>query len=337
MPWVRMLACAALAGSLAACTQVERLTNAPGRYIDLHYPVGSSARQQYPHTVDATGALWYIDGDTLVRTSAPSRRDVKHDPSVKSGTLFWYDRAVYAVDGSGTTLSRIGNRFHVEPVDVPDKYAPVEGAIADSRHRWVVLAQTKPHELAVLDAWKWYDERVPAAIDPYASTLAGGPHGKKYLVVADARKPSIAIKNRWNGRSVVVQLPGNACFSNTSGAWHVAVDVRGRDGTKTWATSGNHVASIDLPSKRILRTWDVDGCAMRILRADRDEATVLLANRSGNGFTSTIVRVDHGGVHSLDQYGTLDGLAGGALIDRYDRLWWYDAKAHAFVCRTPLA
>ena len=31
------------------------------------------------------------------------------------------------------------------------------------------------------------------------------------------------------------------------------------------------------------------------------------------------------------------GIAGGALIDRYDRLWWYDARAHAFVCRTPLA
>lgn len=337
MPWVRLLACAALAGSLAACTAVERLAHKPAQYIDLHYPVGKSAQQQYPHTVDASGALWYIDGDALVRSTAPSRRDVVHDPDVKSGTLFWYDRAVYAVDGSGTTLARVGTKLHVEPTDVPDKYAPVEGAIADSRNRWVVLAQTKPHELAVLDVWKWYGERIPASIDPYASTLAGGAHGKKYLVVADATKPVIAIKNRWNGRSVIVSVPDNACFAGSRGTWHVPVDVRGRDGTKTWATAGSHVVSIDLPSKRILRTWDVDGCAMRILRADADQTTVLLGSRDGNTFTSSVVRIDHGGVHALDQYGKLDGLAGGAMIDRYERLWWYDAKAHAFVCRTPLA
>jgi hypothetical protein len=337
MSWVKALACVALAASLAACTEIQHLASAPSRYIDLRYPVGVGDRQQYPHTVDATGALWYIDGDNLVRTSAPSRREVKRDPDVKSGTLFWYDRAVYAVDGSGTALARIGSRLRVEPVGVPDKYAPVEGAIADSRHRWVVLAQTKPHELAVLDVWKWYGERIPAAIDPYASTLAGGPHGKKYLVVADARKPSVAIKNRWNGRSVIVRLPDNDCFSNGSSRWAVPVDVRGRDGSRTWATSGKHVVSIELPTKRILRTWDVDGCAMRILRADGNEATVLLGSRDKNGFASTVVRVDQQGVHALDQYGTLDGLAGGAMIDRYDRLWWYDPKGRAFVCRTPLA
>jgi hypothetical protein len=146
----------------------------------------------------------------------------------------------------------------------------------------------------------------------------------------------IAVKNRWNSRSVIVRLPDNGCFSNTNG-WKVPVDVRGRDQTKTWATSGNRVLSIDLPSKRILRTWDLDGCAMRILRADGDEVTVLVGSRGSNAFTSKVVRVDHGGVHAQDQYGTLDGLAGGAMIDRYDRLWWYDAKAHAFVCRTPLA
>jgi hypothetical protein len=337
MPWLRLLACAALGGSLAACTAVERLTSKPSHYIDLQYPVGKSSRQQYPHTVDAAGALWYIDGDRLIRSTAPLHRDVVHAPNVKSGTLFWYDRAVYAVDGSGTTLSRVGNKLHVEPTDVPRKYAPVEGAIANSRDRWVVLSRTKPHELAVLDVWKWYGERIPGAIDPYASTLAGGPHGKRYLVVADARKPVIAIKNRANGRSVIVKVPDNVCFSGSGGTWRVPVDVRGRDSTKTWATAGSRVISIDLRDKRTLRTWDVDGCAMRILRADANETTVLLGSRDGDSFTSTIVRVDQQGVHPLDQYGKVDGLAGGAIIDRYDRLWWYDPKAHAFVCRTPLA
>lgn len=334
MSWLRLLACAALAGLLAACTAVEHLTNRESHYIDLSYPVGKSSQQQYPHTVDAAGALWYIDGDRLVRAIAPAHRDVVHDPDVKSGTLFWYDRAVYAVDGSGTTLARLGDKLRIESKDVPRKYAPIEGAIANSRDRWVVLTQTKPHELAVLDVWKWYGERVPAAIDPYASTLAGGPHGKRYLVVADARKPVVAIKNRANGRSVVVRIPDNKCFS---GKWPVPVDVRGRDSTKTWVTTGSHVVSIDLRTKKILRTWDVDGCAMRILRADADETTVLLGSRDGDSFSSTIVRVDQDGVHPLDQYGKLDGLAGGALIDRYDRLWWYDPKTHAFVCRTPLA
>ncbi|HZZ00635.1 MAG TPA: hypothetical protein VFE36_13790 [Candidatus Baltobacteraceae bacterium] len=337
MRWLRLLACAALAGLLSGCTAIERLANGPSRYIDLHYPVGKSDRQQYPHTVDATGALWYIDGDSIVRTSTPSRREILRDPDVKAGTLFWYDRAVYAVDGSGTALSRIGDRLRVAARDVPSTFAPVAGAIADARHRWVVLAQTKPHELAVLDVWKWYSERIPPSIDPYASTLAGGPHGKKYLVVADARRPSIAIKNRRNDRSVVVKLPDNTCFASSSRAWSVPVDVRGRDDYRTWATAGKHVISIDLASKRILRTWDLDGCAMRILRADGDEVTVLLGSRVSNGYASTIVRVDHDGIHQLDQYGTLDGLAGGAMIDRYDRLWWYDPKARAFVCRTPLA
>lgn len=327
----------ALAGSLAACTEVERLANGPSRYIDLRYPVGKSDRQQYPHTVDADGALWYIDGDRVVRTTAPSHRDVVLDPDVKSGTLFWYDRAVYAVDGSGAMLSRIGSRLHVEATDVPSTYAPIEGAIADSRHRWVVLAQTKPHELAILDVWKWYAERIPASIDPYASTLAGGPQGKRYLVVADSRKPEVAIKNRLNGRSVIVRVPDNACFSAFNGSWKVPVDVRGRDGYRTWATAGDHVVSIDLKTKKTLRTWDLDGCAMRILRADGNEATILLGSRGGDGFASKLVRVDQQGVHPLDQYGTLDGLAGGAIIDRYNRLWWYDPKDRAFVCRTPLA
>jgi hypothetical protein len=337
MPRLRLLACATLAGLLAACTVVEHLANRPSRYIDLSYPVGKSSQQQYPHTVDAAGALWYIDGDRLVRLTAPTHRDVVRDPDVKSGTLFWYDRAVYAIYGSGTTLGRVGNKLRIESTDVPRKYAPVEGAIADSRDRWVVLAQTKPHELAVLDVWKWYGERIPDVIEPYAITLAGGPHGKRYLVIADARKPIVAIKNRANGRSAIVRIPDNRCFSGSGGTWPEPVDVRGRDSTKTWATTGNHVISIDLPSKRILRTWDVDGCAMRILHADASETTVLLGSRDGNTFTSTIVRVDQQGVHPLDQYGKLDGLAGGALIDRYNRLWWYDPKAHAFVCRTPLA
>jgi hypothetical protein len=117
----------------------------------------------------------------------------------------------------------------------------------------------------------------------------------------------------------------------------VPVDVRGRDGYRTWATDGQRVVSIDLLTKRILRTWDVDGCAMRILSADGNRAIVLLGSRGSGGFTSSVVRVDRQGVHALDEYGRLDGLAGGAVMDRYNRLWWFDPKAHSFVCRTPLA
>ena len=339
MPWLRALARAAWIGAvvvLSGCSTVERLAH-PDRYIDLQFPVGKGNAQPYPHVVDRSGALWYIDGDRIVRATAPSRSQSLHDADVRSGRLFWYDGSVYVLDGDGTHLTRVGSGLHGDPTAVPERYAPAEGVIADSRHGWLVFAEAHPHELAVLDAWKWYGESIPSEVQPFAAALAGGPHGKKYLVVADASKPLIAVKNRSNGRSALVALPQNACFGDGDSAWRVPPDVRGRDDYRTWATAGEHVASIDLTTKHVLRVWDLAGCAMRILRADGNAATILVGSKGGNGFTTSIVRVDREGVHELGQYGRVDGLASGAWIDPYDRLWWYDAKAHAFVCRTPLA
>jgi hypothetical protein len=338
MPWSRTLGrltFGVAAAALCACATGERLAKAPERYIDLRFPVVSRASAQFPHVVDAEGALWYIDGDRIVRAASPGRDRVTRDPDARAGTLFWYDGAVFVLNGDGTRLERLSDASR-DPVTVPSAYAPAEGVIADARHEWLVLPQSRSSELAVIDKWKWYGERIPAAIDPLEASLAGGAHGKKYLVVADAHRPIVAIKNRWNGRSVVVRTPDNGCFAGSRGAWDVPVDVRGRDGYRVWASAGEHVASIDLLTKKTLRVWDLDGCALHILRAGGDSAIVMTAQKRGTGFSSALVRVDRDGVHALDEYGHLDGLAGGASLDRYDRLWWYDAKQHAFVCRTPL-
>lgn len=339
MPWGRALVCIASIGAIAAlcgCATVERFVK-PNHYIDLQFPVGTSGSQQYPHVVDNGGALWYVDGDRIVRAAAPSLRQTVRDEDAKAGRLFWYDGAVYVLAGDGSRLTRFGSKLQADPSEVPSHYAPSEGVVADARHRWLVFAQERRHELAVVDEWKWYDESVNDAIDPFAAALAGGPKGKKYLVVADATKPIVAVKNRHNGRSVVIDLPDNACFSIYQHTWRVPVDVRGRDDYRTWATAGGHALSIDLSNKHILRVWELDGCAMRILGAGPDAATILLGTRHRDGYVTSVIRVDREGVHPLAQYGTVDGLAGGAWIDRYDRLWWFDAKTHAFVCRTPLA
>ncbi|MBV8153084.1 MAG: hypothetical protein JOY98_01590 [Candidatus Eremiobacteraeota bacterium] len=339
MRWERALACiasAAAIGSLCACSNAGQPAK-PDRYIDLTFPVAKTSTAPGSHVVDASGALWYVDGDRIVRASAPSAKQSVRDADARDGRLFWYANAVYVLGGDGTHLTRVGSTLRTDPLALPAQYAPAEGVIADAHHRWLVFAEQQRHQIAVLDVWKWYAERVPNGIDPFAAALAGGPHGKKYLVVADAARPFVAIENRWNKRSVVVSVPSNACFRATGRPWRVPVDVRGRDEDRTWATAGEHAVSIDLGSKKILRTWDLDGCAMRVLTAGPDNATLLVGARDGDSYSTSVVRIDRAGVHSLGQYGTVAGLIGGAWIDRYDRLWWYDAKAHAFVCRTPLA
>ncbi|HVA32813.1 MAG TPA: hypothetical protein VNG31_01620 [Candidatus Baltobacteraceae bacterium] len=319
--------------AMAGCTLSHR---APVRYIDLKFPVAGSAGQ-YAHTVDAAGALWFIDGDAIVRETGPSQRRIAHHPRIRSGSLFWYEGAVYAVDGDGRNMERFDKRLRAHAVPIPVRYAPVDGAVADARYRWVVLARPISHELAVLDVWKWYAERVPESIAPFAAALAGGPHGKKYLVVGDQRRPLVSIENRWYRGVRVVRVPDNVCFSNSGAGWHVPVDARGRDADRTWVTTGEHVASIELSTKRILRVWDAGGCAVHIVAANGDSATVVVASRDGDKYVSSLKRFDRAGVHSMPQYGRIAGVAGAALMDRYRRLWWFDPKAHAFICRTPLS
>lgn len=344
-----LLVCARASALLAAaivvtllatgCTLYNRVVAPRPHYIDLVFRIAKTgAPTTYPHTVDASGTLWYIDGSRVVAQRGPGQRRVIADADARSGNIFWYDRAVYVLNGDGRTLTKMDDRLHPDPVVVPSAYAPVEGIVADARHRGIVAAQSSAHELAVIDGWKWYGERLPSKIAAFSATLAGGPHGKKYLVVGDQRAPLVAVKNRWTGQSRLVRVPENTCFSKTEASLRIPVDVRGRDYYRTWVTSGEHVVSIDLRSKRILRVWDVDGCAMQIVSAGRNAALVMLSAPSEQkGYVSSLVRVDREGVHALPQYGRIESLGPGGMMDRYARLWWFDTGKNAFICRTPLS
>src|SRR5579862_3615363 len=193
------------ATALAGCNVAERLVR-PDRYIDLQFPVARSSAQHYPHAVDSRGALWYVDRDTLVRTSAPSLKQAMHAPGIAGGTPFWYDGAIFVVAGDGRSLMRFGNNAQTDPQDIPQQYGPVQGVVADATHRWVAFVTATPHQLAVLDVWKWYQDTLPDGIDPFALTLAGGPHGKKYLVAGDVRAASIAVENRWTHKALLAKV-----------------------------------------------------------------------------------------------------------------------------------
>ncbi len=320
---------------LAGCSVAQRLLHPPARYIDLRFVTKGSA-QHYPYAIDQSGVLWYIEGSEVIRQTSPARRDAVHDPGAVSGTIFAYDRAVYVLDGDGASLTRFDGKQQTD-ITIPAQFVPAEGAIADARHRWVVFAQSAPHQLAMIDAWRWYAERLPQRIAAFASTLAGGPHGKKYLVAGDEHLAEIAIKDRWNGRSVLVSLPPNTCFPQGGTSWTVPVDVRGRDGYRAWASSGQHVVSVDLATKHRERVWDLDGCAMRLVGAGADRAVAMVATRDKDRFVAALVQIDRDGVHPLAQYGQIEGIPVGAVLDSYDRLWWYDRKLRAFICRTPLS
>ena len=131
---------------------------------------------------------------------------------------------------------------------------------------------------------------------------------------------------------MVEPVADNACAPD----WRVPVDVRGRGEDRVWVTTGRHVVSIDLASKRPLRVWDLDVCALRIVMADRNEATIVAASREDSGYSSRFLRIDKQGVHELPEYGRIAGLVADVVADRYGRLWWYDRASGAFVCRTPL-
>ncbi|MBV8489820.1 MAG: hypothetical protein JO199_04745 [Candidatus Eremiobacteraeota bacterium] len=154
--------------------------------------------------------------------------------------------------------------------------------------------------------------------------------------MGDRRQALVAIENRWNHGYAFVHPPDNGCFAGSAQRLQAPVDVRGRDESRAWISSGTHVVSIELATKKTLRTWDLDGCAMQIVAADSDAVTVAIASVSGDGYVMSLERVDRAGVHTLDRYGHIDGLNSGAELDRFGRLWWLDSKAGAFVCRTPV-
>ncbi len=306
-------------------------------YFDVRFPVAKvTASASYPRTVDPSGVLWYIADDEIIRQWQPKRFEAIRDKRVRSGTIFWYSGAVYVLNGDGMHFTRVGRRRQTVEVRIPRALTPLVGAVADDTHRYVVAARATPHALAVADIWRWYSERLPAGVDPFAAALAGGPHGKKYLVVGDQLSPSILLKDRHSGHVAYVQLPSNTCFSDTASALRVPVDVRGRDAYRVWATSGNHAVSIDLHSNRILRLWDLPGCAMRILSAGPHAAVVLIGATRSDGYSSSVARIDVHGVHTLAQYGEIHGLRSGAILDRFQRLWWFDRASNAFICRTPV-
>ncbi len=331
---------AALAGAAlaAGCTNGGGPGSGGDRFIDLRFPVAArGAAPAYSHAVDRTGTLWYLDGGTVVRESEPDRRRAIALPAARAGRIFWYGGAIYVLAGDGTQLFKIDSRLGASATAVPPAYAPLSGIVADARHRWIVAAQAAPNRLAVVDVWKWYAQPLPGGIEPFATSLAGGAHGKKYLVVADRRQPEVVVVNRWNQNVRFLRAPDNGCFAGTPGAFRVPVDVRGRDGARAWVSAGEHAASIDLPNAKTLRVWDLPGCAMQIVGADGAQATIVVSAPDGNArFATSVVRIDRDGVHPLAQYGRVDGLNPGMLLDAYGRLWWYDSAAHAFVCRTPL-
>jgi len=320
---------------LGGCSMLAPAVRPPAQqFVDLRFTAGSSQRG-YAYAVDRAGALWYLDGRNAVRQTSPVRREAIGVSGAQSGTIFSYDGAIYVLAGDGATLTRLDG-LHVRTAYIPSPYVPAEGAVADARHRWIVFAQAQPGRLAVVDVWRWYAHRLPSGIAPFASALAGGPHAKKYLIVGDERRPLVAIENRWTNRALLMSVADNTCFSSDGSPWQVPVDVRGRDSESAWVSSGTHVASIDLSTKRSLRVWNLEGCAMRLLGADADRALVLVAALQGGDFTSFVVRVDRNGARRLASYGEIAGIPAGAILDGYDRLWWYDPKAHSFYCRTPL-
>jgi hypothetical protein len=332
----RWLAAAVVLSAAVPLSSCQFIASNQQRYVDAVFPVAKPTSQRsYPHVVDGYGALWYIDGNAVVRQTQPQSFHVVPDGDAHAGNIFWYDGDVWVLDGDGKSIQRIGRRYRVLTLPIPAAYAPVEGVVADARHRGLVLAESAPHQLAVVDTWKWYAEPLPQGIDPFSTALAGGPQGKKYLIAGDQHNASIAIKNRWNHSTVFLDLPGNACFAGSS-ALHVPVDVSGRDARRAWVTSGEHVLSVDLENKRILRDWDLDGCAMQIVQAGPKSAVVLTSVPSGNGYTSSLVRVDRQGVQSMAQYGQIPGLGPGSQLDRFGRLWWFDAARNSFVVRTPI-
>jgi hypothetical protein len=335
---LRWAAAGTLVAAIAIATAGCARPPARERYIDIRFPVATrTTGSALPRTVDDSGALWYVNGDEIVREQSPGRRRVLVRPSVRFGKIFWYDRAVYVLDGDGKRFARIDSAMHARVVPIPPQYAPVDGVAADWQHRAIVALGNSFKKIAVVDAWRWYRERAPIGIEPFAATTAGGPHGKAYLVVGDRSKPLVAIARRPGGRSELVRLPGNRCFAGGGAPpMNERVDVRGRDERRVWASSGEHVSSVDLPGRHVLRTWDIDGCAMQIVAAGPDGATVMVSSASNDRYRSALVRVDPAGVHALAQYGYIDGLAPAVLLDRFERLWWYDVRGKAFVCRTPL-
>lgn len=332
---VRAFAFAAFVPAVVACSPPAPPVQ---HYVDITYPVARRAGSPlaYPHAVDVSGALWYLDGKRLVRATQPQRQRSMRDPALRGGIVFWYDGAVNVLHSGGRRITRIGARFHESDRMVPADIAPLEGVIADAAHRSMVAAVPARHEIAVADGWRWFAIRLPTGIRAGSGVLAGGPHRKRFLVAGDVSRPLVAILNRANGSVGLLDLPDNMCFASTVVPLREPVGVKGRDSDRVWVTSGSHVLSIEMPTRTILRQWTVPGCATQIVMAAPEAAWVMTAAATGDGYRSSVVRVDPQGVTEIPGYGTIDALAPPASIDGFGRLWWFDATAHAFIARTPL-
>jgi hypothetical protein len=307
------------------------------QYLDVRFPIAKvDGQTTYPHVVDEMGTLWYLDGARIVRQPRPTSFHILRDHNAQSGVIFWYAGFVYMLDGDGKRFTRVGMHLRTKSVSIPPAETPVDGITADALHRDIVAAQPAPHEVAVVDGWRWYEEHLPSDVDPFTAVLGGGPHRKQYLLAADARSTSVAIKDRQRGGTVFVDLPSNECFAGTSSTLRVPVDLQGRDARRAWATSGEHVVTFDLLTKRILRIWDPGGCAMHIVRATASSVVVVVSTTTANGYVSSVVKIDQGGAHPLASYGEVAGLGASASMDRFGRLWWFDHGSNSFICRTPV-
>jgi hypothetical protein len=323
---------------LAACaTGGNHATVTKGQYVDVRFPIAKvDGQTTYPHVVDPMGTLWYLDGARVVRQPRPTSFHVLHDANAQSGVIFWYAGFVYVLDGDGKRFTRVGNRLRTRSVRIPAAETPVDGITADALHHDFIAAQTSPHAVAVVDGWRWYEEHLPDDVDPFTAVLAGGPHRKQYLLTADARSSSVVIKDRQKGETVIVDLPNNGCFSGSSSELRVPVDLQGRDARRAWATTGEHIVTLDLETKRILRMWDPGGCAMHIVRATARAAVVLVSAPSDRGYVSSLVKIDEQGTQPLASYGKIPGLGATVSMDRFGRLWWFDRSSNSFICRTPV-
>jgi hypothetical protein len=323
---------------LAGCAGgANHATAARGQYLDVRFPLAKADGQTaYPHVVDPMGTLWYLDGARIVRQPRPGVYHILRDASAQSGAIFWYAGFVYLLDGDGKRFTRVGMHLRTKTTPIPAAETPVDGITADALHHDFIAAQPAPHQVAVVDGWRWFEEHLPDEVDPFTAVLAGGPHRKQYLLAADARSTSVAIKDRHRGETVFVDLPDNACFAGTASTLRVPVDLQGRDARRAWATSGEHVVTFDLETKRILHVWDPGGCAMHVLRASAQAVVIVVTTTSNRGYVSSLAKVDDFGVHPLPSYGEIPGIGATASMDRFGRLWWYDHASKSFICRTPV-
>jgi hypothetical protein len=260
------------------------------------------------------------------------------DSDLRGGVVFWYENAIYVLHSGGKRFTRVDDRtMHEKVFAVPAALTPLFGVQADSRIGALVATPAQPGAAAVADGWKWSAQPLPHAFAPLALSLAGGPHGKRYVVAADAAASRIAIADRRTGGIAVVGIPDRRCALEGHDTQTPPIGLKPRDVDRVWVSSGAQLASVGLSERRVLRAWDLPGCATQLLDGTPDRAVVAVATSPGGGaFRTSLVSVDPSGVYDLAEYGFIDAFAPAALIDRFGRLWWFDGASQSFMSRTPL-